>query len=109
MTPIIVCIKVGQKYGAEYVNRLAAAVARHTTKPHEFLCLTAADPITAIATLLTKALGFAVGDTTFGELTREHQLKLIMRGINEAIAKDDWGTCDALFGKHRELLHETGP
>lgn len=37
---IIVCIKVGQKYGPEYVNRLAAMVARHTTKPHRFLCLT---------------------------------------------------------------------
>lgn len=69
----------------------------------------AGDPITAIATLLTKALGFAVGDTTFGELTRENQLKLIMRGLNEAISKDDWVTCDALFERHRSLLHETGP
>lgn len=40
MTPIICCIKVGTKYSAEYVNRLAGAVARRTTKPHDFLCLT---------------------------------------------------------------------
>ncbi len=69
----------------------------------------ATDPITAIATLLTKALGFAVGDTTFSELTRENQLKLIMRGINDSISRDDWATCDALFERHRELLHQTGP
>lgn len=69
----------------------------------------AADPVTAVAELLTKALGFAVGGTTFGELTRENKLKMIMRGINEAIAKNDWVTCDALFGEHRELLHQTGP
>lgn len=69
----------------------------------------AADPVTAVATLLTKALGFAVGEQSYGELTRENKLKLIMRGINEAIAKNDWATCDSLFGEHRELLHETGP
>ena len=36
----VVCIKVGTKYGPEYVNRLAASVARHTTVPHEFVCWT---------------------------------------------------------------------
>lgn len=62
-----------------------------------------------VAGLLTKVLGFAVGDTTFAELSRENKLKMIMRGINEAIAKDDWGTCDALFAEHRDLLQQTGP
>lgn len=38
--PLIVCVKVGTKYGAEYVNRLAAMVRRHTSTPYEFLCLT---------------------------------------------------------------------
>jgi hypothetical protein len=40
MLPLIVCIKVGSAYGPEYVNRLHAMVTRHTTRPHEFLCLT---------------------------------------------------------------------
>jgi len=44
MTPIIVCIKVGTKYDATYVNRLAFHVEQHTTVPHEFLCLTY-DPV----------------------------------------------------------------
>lgn len=69
----------------------------------------AGDPVTAITVLLTKALGFAVGDMTFAQLTLDSQLKLTMRGINESIAHDDWPTCDALFGKHRELLQQVGP
>jgi hypothetical protein len=40
MTPIVVCIKVGTKYGPEYVNRLASMVETHLTRPHEFVCLT---------------------------------------------------------------------
>lgn len=37
---LVTCVKVGTLYGPEYVNRLAAMVARHTTRPHLFLCLT---------------------------------------------------------------------
>ncbi len=37
---IVCCVKVGTQYGPEYVNRLAAMVARHTTRPYTFLCLT---------------------------------------------------------------------
>ena len=37
---LVVCVKVGTKYGSEYVNRLAAGVAKHITLPHRFLCLT---------------------------------------------------------------------
>lgn len=40
MKPLVVCIKVGTRYGPEYVNRLAAMVERNTTVPHEFVCLT---------------------------------------------------------------------
>jgi hypothetical protein len=36
----IVCLKWGDKYGAEYVNRLYSAVVRHTTRPFRFWCLT---------------------------------------------------------------------
>ncbi len=40
MIPIVACIKVGTRYGPEYVNRLAAMVERNTTVPYEFVCLT---------------------------------------------------------------------
>jgi len=40
----VTCVKVGTRYGPEYVNRLASMVARHSTRPHRFLCLTD-DPI----------------------------------------------------------------
>lgn len=36
----VVCIKVGTKYGAEYVNNLQAMVSRYLTLPHRFLCIT---------------------------------------------------------------------
>lgn len=36
----VACIKVGDKYGPEYVNRLAAMVERNVTQPYRFLCLT---------------------------------------------------------------------
>lgn len=36
----VVCVKVGDKYGPEYVNRLYAMVERHFTVPHVFNCLT---------------------------------------------------------------------
>lgn len=36
----IVCVKWGTKYGVEYVNRLRAAVERHTTIPYRFHCYT---------------------------------------------------------------------
>jgi hypothetical protein len=39
--PVIACIKVGEKFGPEYVNRLGAAIWRHHPgPPPRFLCLT---------------------------------------------------------------------
>ena len=69
----------------------------------------ASDPITAIATLLTQAFDFAVDPNGFAELSRESKLKWIMRGMTDAIAKDNKPLADALFGHYRELYHETGP
>ncbi|MGL4942182.1 MAG: hypothetical protein ACRC46_03205 [Thermoguttaceae bacterium] len=40
MTNNIICMKWGTRYGAEYVNRLAAMVRRFTTLPHRFVCFT---------------------------------------------------------------------
>lgn len=36
----VVCLKHGDKYGAEYVNVLYSMVQRHTTIPIEFICFT---------------------------------------------------------------------
>lgn len=69
----------------------------------------AGDPITAVATLLTKAFGFAVDPTGYAALSRENKLKAMERGINDAISKNDWPTCDSLFNELRELRNQTGP
>jgi hypothetical protein len=36
----VLCIKWGNKYGADYVNRLQSMVSRHLKRPHRFVCLT---------------------------------------------------------------------
>ncbi len=36
----VVCVRWGDKYGAEYVERLAAGVRRHLTTGHRFVCYT---------------------------------------------------------------------
>ena len=36
----VLCMKWGDKYGPEYVNRLYAMVARHLRGPFRFVCLT---------------------------------------------------------------------
>jgi hypothetical protein len=38
--PTVICMRWGDRYGPEYVNRLFAMVARNLTLPHRFVCLT---------------------------------------------------------------------
>lgn len=40
MTKQVICINWGTKYGAPYVNRLYAMVARNITPPFTFTCFT---------------------------------------------------------------------
>lgn len=41
MKPVnILCIKWGEKYGADYVNTLYSMVSRHLSRPFRFVCLT---------------------------------------------------------------------
>ena len=63
----------------------------------------------AVATLLSKLFGFAVDPDGYEQLARENKLKLIQRGIDDAISKHDWIACDALFVKLRDLKQQTGP
>lgn len=37
---IVACVRTGTKYGPEYVERLAAGVARHLDRSYRFVCLT---------------------------------------------------------------------
>ena len=36
----ILCVRFGNRYGRDYVERLRNMVARHITIPYEFVCLT---------------------------------------------------------------------
>ena len=63
----------------------------------------------AVAKLLSEVFGFVVDPTGYEQLARENKLKLIQRGINEAISGNDWARCDALFADLRELRGQTGP
>ena len=36
----VICLKYGDKYDAEYVNKLHSMVSRHLTLDHEFVCFT---------------------------------------------------------------------
>jgi len=40
----VICVRYGNKYGREYVERLRNMVSRHLTIPYEFVCLTD-DPV----------------------------------------------------------------
>ena len=63
----------------------------------------------AVAVLLSKIFGFAVDADGYEQLARENKLKLLYRGIDEAITKDDWATCDTLFQRLRDFKQQTGP
>lgn len=39
-TNYVACLKWGNKYSAEYVNKLHSMVQKHCTIPHEFVCFT---------------------------------------------------------------------
>ena len=62
-----------------------------------------------LAKLLSEVFGFIVNPDGYEQLSRENQLKFMMRGINESIAKNDWGNCDKLFAHYNELLRQVGP
>lgn len=65
--------------------------------------------IAAVAELLSKVFGWVVDPTGLEQLTLDNKLKLIGKGINEAIAKGEWAACDELFARYRELRREQSP
>ena len=63
--------------------------------------------VEAIATLLTKVFGFAVGSKTYDDMTREHKLKILLEGINVALDQGDSDSVDRLFAEYRQLRQQT--
>ena len=63
----------------------------------------------AVAKLLSEIFGFVVDPTGYEQLTRENKLKILMRGINDSVAKSDWARADVLFGEYRGLCAGSGP
>jgi hypothetical protein len=66
-----------------------------------------AEAIAEVAKLLSQVFGYVTEPTGYAQLTRENKLKLLMRGCNDAIARDDWASYDALMGQYRELFQQT--
>ncbi len=67
------------------------------------------EAIAEVAKLLSKVFGFAVEPDGFAQLTRERQLKFLMRGINDATEQGDWAAVDRLLAEYRGLRGEAGP
>lgn len=58
----VLCVRFGNKYGREYVERLRNMVARHLTVPYEFACLTDDQhPIAGVRTIYQKNSGYQKG------------------------------------------------
>ena len=54
----VLCVKFGNKYGPEYVERLRNMVSRHMTRPYEFACLTDdPNPISGVRTIHQRSAG----------------------------------------------------
>ena len=51
----VLCVKWGNKFSAEYVNKLYSMVERHLSLPHRFVCLTE-DPTGLNSEIETKPL-----------------------------------------------------
>ncbi len=68
-TKLILCIKWGNKYGPDYVNRLQRMVARHITPPFQLVCFTdaAAGIDATIRTLPLPPLGCEEPERTRGK------------------------------------------
>lgn len=58
----VLCVRFGNRYGREYVERLRNMVARHTTIDYDFACLTDDQhPIEGVRTIYQPNAGYAKG------------------------------------------------
>lgn len=59
---IVLCVRFGNKYGIEYVEKLRNMVARNITVPYEFVCLTDdPTPIKDVRLIVQKSAGYQKG------------------------------------------------
>ena len=63
----------------------------------------AADPVTAIAILLSQVFGFVVDPDGLEQMKREHEIELLQAGIRIAAAEKNHAVVDALFVRFRML------
>lgn len=55
----VLCVRYGNKYGRDYVERLRNMVARHITLPYEFVCLTDDQhPIEGVRSIVQPSAGY---------------------------------------------------
>lgn len=58
----VLCVKFGNKYGVDYVEKLRNMVSRHLTVPYEFCCLTDDQhPIDGVTSIVRPNQGYARG------------------------------------------------
>jgi hypothetical protein len=58
----VLCVRYGNKYGTDYVERLRNMVSRHLTVPYEFACLTDDQhPIDGVKTILRPSHRYSKG------------------------------------------------
>jgi hypothetical protein len=59
-TVTVICVRYGNKYGRDYVERLRNMVSRHLTVPYEFVCLTDDQhPINGVRSIVQPGAGYA--------------------------------------------------
>ena len=58
----VLCVRFGNKYGIEYVEKLRNMVSRHISVPYEFVCLTDdPTPISGVRLIVQKNAGYTKG------------------------------------------------
>lgn len=58
----VLCVRFGNKYGPEYVEKLRNMVSRHLTVPYEFACLTDSQhPIDGVRSIVIPNQGYSKG------------------------------------------------
>ena len=58
----VLCVRFGQRYGREYVERLRNMISRHMTIPYEFVCLTDDQhPISGVRNIIQLNAGYTKG------------------------------------------------
>lgn len=69
----------------------------------------AADPVTAVATLLSQVFGFVVDPDGLSQMKVEYEIEVIHAAIQIARSQRNDAALDGLFERYRELSKKVGP